>query len=121
MIPKRLGGGAVVASEKEPLQIGDSEFEEVVLQSRLPAMVDFWAPWCGPCRIIAPAVKELAEEYDGQVLIAKVNTDEHQEWARHLNIRGIPTVVFFRNGEEVDRLTGAVPKDILIDRINSLL
>lgn len=110
-----------MAGEKEPLQIGDSEFEATVLQSPVLAVVDFWAPWCGPCRIVAPTVKELAKEYDGQVLIAKVNTDEHQEWARHLGIRGIPTLVFFRNGEEVDRVVGAVPKDVLIDRIESLL
>ncbi|MGC8874070.1 MAG: thioredoxin family protein, partial [Chloroflexia bacterium] len=74
-----------------------------------------------PCRMIAPAVEELAREYAGRVIVAKVNTDEHQEWARRLGIRGIPTIIFFKDGVEVDRIIGAVPKRVLQERLDALL
>lgn len=103
------------------LHVGDRDFEKTILKAALPAMVDFWAPWCGPCRIIAPFVEELAQEYAGRAIIAKVNTDEHQEWAGRLGIRGIPTLIFFKNGVEVDRIIGAVPKKVLRERLEALL
>ncbi len=110
-----------MSEENGPLHVGDGNFEEEVLQSELPVMVDFWAPWCGPCRKVAPVVEELAQEYAGRVLVAKLNTDEHQDWARHLGIRGIPTLIFFKRGQEVDRVIGAVPKATLKDRLEALL
>jgi thioredoxin 1 len=110
-----------VSDEIGPLHVGDGDYEEKVLRASLPAMVDFWAPWCGPCRMVAPAVEELAREYAGRAIVAKVNTDEHQEWARRLGIRGIPTIIFFKNGVEVDRVVGAVPKHVLQSRLEALL
>lgn len=110
-----------MVQENAVLHVGDRDFEKTILKASLPAMVDFWAPWCGPCQIVAPLVEELAREYAGRVLIAKVNTDEHQEWAGRLGIRGIPTLIFFKNGIEVDRIIGAVPKKVLRERLEALL
>jgi len=84
-------------------------------------MVDFWAPWCGPCRMIAPVVEELAEDFDGKATIGKVNTDEQQELAAKYGIRSIPTILFFKDGEMVDQMVGASGKDVFADKINSLL
>jgi thioredoxin 1 len=109
-------------SEKNgPLHVGDGDFEQTVLQSEHLALVDFWAPWCGPCRMVAPALEELAQEYAGRAVVAKVNTDEHQEWARHFGIRGIPTLLFVKAGQEVDRIVGAVPKKVIQSKIDALL
>lgn len=108
-------------AQESILHVGDRDFEKTVLKASLPVMVDFWAPWCGPCRMVAPFVEELAREYAGRVLVAKVNTDEHQEWAGRLGIRGIPTLIFFKNGVEVDRIVGAVPKKVLRERLEALL
>jgi len=110
-----------VSEETGPLHVGDGDYEAKILQANLPAMVDFWAPWCGHCRVVAPLVEELAREYAGRAVVAKVNTDEHQDWARHLGIRGIPTMIFFRGGLEVDRIIGAAPKKVLQSRLDSLL
>jgi thioredoxin 1 len=101
--------------------VGDGDFEQAILKAELPAMVDFWAPWCGPCRMIAPFVEELAKEYAGRVIVAKLNTDEHQEWAGRLGIRGIPTVIFFRGGVEVERIIGAQPKKNFQAKLDALL
>lgn len=110
-----------MTEEAAPLHVGDGDFEEKVLQAELPAMVDFWAPWCGPCRMVAPHVEALAQEYAARAVVAKVNTDEHQDWARRLGIRGIPTMIFFKDGVEVDRIVGAVPKGVLQDHLDALL
>ena len=84
-------------------------------------MVDFWAPWCGPCRMIAPVVEELAEDFDGKATIAKVNTDEEQDIAVKYGIRSIPTIMFFKNGEMVDQMVGAASKEAFTEKINALL
>jgi thioredoxin 1 len=93
-----------------PLDVSDATFERDVLRSPLPVLVDFWAPWCGPCRMVSPIVEELGREYAGRLLVAKVNTDENPARPSALNIRGIPTLIFFKNGREVDRIVGAAPK-----------
>ena len=85
------------------------------------SLVDFWAPWCGPCRMIAPVIEELAEDFDGKAKICKVNTDEEQDIAVKFGIRSIPTIMFFKNGEMVDQVVGAQSKQALADKINGLL
>jgi len=84
-------------------------------------MVDFWAPWCGPCRMIAPVIEELAEDFDGKATIAKVNTDEQQELAVKYGIRSIPAILFFKNGEVVDQMVGAASKDAFAEKLNALV
>jgi thioredoxin 1 len=85
------------------------------------AMVDFWAPWCGPCRMIAPVIEELAEDFDGKAKICKVNTDEQQDIAIKYGIRSIPTILFFKNGEMVDQMVGAASKDTFTEKLNALI
>jgi thioredoxin 1 len=85
------------------------------------AMVDFWAPWCGPCRMIAPVIEELAEEFEGKAAICKVNTDEQQELSTKFGVRSIPTIVFMKDGEIVDTMVGAASKQAFADKLNSLL
>ena len=91
------------------------------LETSLPVLVDFWAPWCGPCRMLAPVIEELAEEFDGKAKICKVNTDEVQDLAVEFGIRSIPTLLFFKNGEVVDQMVGAQSKQAIADKIASLL
>lgn len=94
-------------------------FEATVAQG--VTMVDFWAPWCGPCRMIAPVVEELAEDFEGKATIAKVNTDEQQELAVKFGIRSIPSILFFKDGQVADQMVGAASKDVFADKINALL
>ena len=93
-----------------PVEVSDANFEEVVVRSGMPVLVDFWAPWCGPCRMVGPVVEELSREYAGRVVVAKVNTDDNRETAGKFQILSIPTLILFKNGEAVERITGAAPK-----------
>ena len=101
------------------MQFTDSNFEELVLKSDKPVMVDFWAEWCGPCRMVGPVVEELAKEYDGKAVIGKVNVDENAQVSMKYGIRSIPTILFFKNGQLVDRSVGAVPKAALASKLQA--
>jgi thioredoxin 1 len=103
------------------LEVNDANFEEVVLQSEVPVLVDFWAEWCGPCRMVGPIVEELAEEYKGRVVVAKMDVDSNPGIPSKLGIRNIPTVLFFKGGEQVDKQVGAVPKTVFAQKIEALL
>src|SRR3712207_2994731 len=103
------------------IAVTDDTFEEQVLKSVRPVMVDFWAPWCGPCRAVAPILEDLANEYDNRVVIAKVNTDENPRYMGQFGIMAIPTMILFKNGQMVDRIEGAGPKSFYKTRLESLL
>jgi thioredoxin 1 len=105
----------------KPIVITDADFEQKVLQSATPVIVDFWAPWCGPCRAVAPILEELAGEYDGQMTVAKINIDEHQRWQSKFGIMAIPTMLVFKNGEMVKRIQGAAPKRMLKEAFDEAL
>ena len=105
----------------EPIHISDEVFENVVMKSELPVIVDFWAPWCNPCKMIAPTLDKLAKEMDGRLLIAKVNTDDHAEWMQKFGIQGIPTLLFIANGKVVHRQVGALPERMLRDVVNQFM
>ena len=104
-----------------PIAVTDDTFDQAVLQSGLPVLVDFWAPWCAPCRMVAPALEELAGELAGRVVVAKVNTDEHQLAALRYGVQGIPTLILFHDGQEIDRVVGALPKSALRERVEARL
>ena len=103
------------------LEINDANFEELVLKSDNPVLVDFWAEWCGPCRMVGPIVEELSKEYDGKAVIGKVNVDHNPNISMNFGIRNIPTLLFFKNGEVVDKQVGAVPKANLAAKLNAQL
>lgn len=105
----------------EPIHVTDDAFEQAVLKSTLPVIVDFWAPWCSPCRAVAPVLDKLAKEFAGKLLVAKVNTDEQQEWAGRYNVQGIPTMLFVANGKIVHRQVGALPEKMLRDVVGQFL
>jgi thioredoxin 1 len=103
------------------LEITDSNFEDLVLNSDKPVMLDFWAVWCGPCRLIAPIVEEMSQEYDGKALIGKVDVDSNPNIAIKYGIRNIPTVLFVKNGEVADKQVGAAPKPVFTAKLDALL
>lgn len=94
----------------QPMHLTDDNFENEVLKSNVPVLIDFWATWCGPCRVIAPSIEELANEYGGKAKIAKLDVDNNQRTAMQYGIRSIPTILIFKNGQVVDTIIGAVPK-----------
>ncbi|HIY77300.1 MAG TPA: thioredoxin [Candidatus Sphingobacterium stercorigallinarum] len=103
------------------LEITDSNFDEVVLKSDKPVLVDFWAEWCGPCRLVGPLVDELATEYDGKAVIGKVNVDHNPDISVRFGIRNIPALLFFKNGEIVDKQIGSAPKSVLAEKLDKQL
>ncbi|MGB8253479.1 MAG: thioredoxin [Anaerolineaceae bacterium] len=105
----------------EPIHVTDAAFEKSILQSPLPVIVDFWAPWCGPCRMVAPVLDKLANELAGKVIIAKVNTDENSEWATKYGVQGIPTMLLISSGKIVHRQVGALPEAMLREVVTQFL
>jgi len=103
------------------IEVTDANFEEVVLNSDKPVLVDFWAEWCGPCRMVGPVVKELADEYGDKAVITKMDVDSNPATSVKFGIRNIPTILFFKNGEVVDKQVGAVPKTILASKLDALM
>ena len=103
------------------LEITDATFEEVVLNSDKPVVVDFWAVWCGPCRMVGPIIDELATEYEGKAVVGKVDVDIHQQFAAKYGVRNIPTVLVFKGGEIVNRQVGVAPKNVYAEAIDAAL
>jgi thioredoxin 1 len=105
----------------EPIHVSDADFEAEILKSDIPAMVDFWAAWCGPCRAIAPVVEELAREYAGKVKVGKMNVDENAKTPTKYGIRAIPTLIIFKSGQVVEQITGAVSRSIIENALKKAL
>ncbi len=105
----------------EPIHVTDAGFENAVLKSTLPVIVDFWAPWCGPCKMVAPMLEKIAKEQDGKLVVAKVNTDENPEWAMKYGVQGIPTMLFISNGKVVHKQVGALPEKMLRQTLDTFL
>jgi thioredoxin 1 len=103
------------------VELSDANFDAEVLQSQTPVLVDFWAPWCGPCRMIAPSVEQLSAEYAGKLKVAKVNIDENEATAARFGIRSIPTLLIFKGGEVANQLVGALPKNKIAEQIDKVL
>ena len=103
------------------LEITDATFEDVVLNSDKPVMVDFWAAWCGPCRMVGPVIEQISDEYEGKAVVGKVDVDANQEYAAKYGVRNIPTVLVFQNGEVVGRQVGVAPKSTYAEALDTLL
>ena len=102
-------------------EVSDVSFEQEVLRSDVPVLIDFWAPWCGPCKVISPLVEELAAEYDGRLKVVKMNVDDNPQTPTRYGIRGIPNLIVFKSGEVAHQIVGAVPKPQLVKAIDSIL
>ncbi len=111
----------MITTEKQTVTLNAENFHQEVLESSKPVLVDFWAGWCGPCLTMAPVIEELAEEFDGKALVDKLEVEEHPQVASDFDIQSIPTLLFFKNGEVVDRVIGVVTKKDLTDRLRSLI
>jgi len=105
----------------EPIHVTDAAFEKAVLQNPLPVIVDFWAPWCGPCKMVSPMLEKISKELAGKVVIAKVNTDENPEWATKYGVQGIPTMLFVFGGKMIHRQVGALPEQMLREAVTQFL
>lgn len=105
----------------EPVEVNESNWDEQVLKSQLPVLVDFWAEWCGPCKMIAPSVHDVAVEYDGKLSVGKLDVDNNPNIATKYGIRSIPALIFFKNGKPVDQIIGAVPKGVLKRKVDTVL
>ena len=103
------------------VELTDENFDELALNSDKPVLVDFWAEWCGPCRMVGPIVEELSNEYEGKAVVGKVDVDRNQAISMKYGIRNIPTIIFLQNGEMVDKSVGAVPKNVLSEKLDNLL
>jgi len=105
----------------EPIHVTDAAFEKTVLESSLPVIVDFWAPWCGPCKMVAPVLDKIAKEYAGELIVAKVNTDENPQFAMQYDVQGIPTMLLVYDGKVVNRQVGALPEPMLREIVDQFL
>ncbi len=105
----------------EPIHVTDAAFEKAVLQNPLPVIVDFWAPWCGPCKMVAPMLEKISKELDGKLIIAKINTDENPKWATQYGVQGIPTMLFIFGGKIIHRQVGALPEKMLRETVNQFI
>jgi len=110
-----------MGSDLRLLEVTDETFDRDVLESERPVLVDFWAPWCGPCRMLAPVVEAIAEEYDGRLTVAKLNVDDNPAMARRYQVMGIPTLILFKDGQPVDRMVGYMAKEDLRRRVDASL
>lgn len=108
-------------SANGPLHVTDADFQKTVLDAKTPVLVDFWATWCGPCRMIAPFVEEIARDYAGKAVVAKIDTDANPQTPMKYGILGIPTLIIFKNGREVDRIVGAAPKAAITKKLDAAL